>query len=266
MFIDKLKLAWQASNSLVCVGLDPDRDKIPGHIGSERQYFDFCKEIVDATAEFACAFKPQAAHFAAVGREQELADLIAYIKTEHADRVVILDAKRGDIGSTAAYYAEEAYVRYGADTVTLNPYLGEESIAPFLSYEAHGVVVLCRTSNADSDWLQKSDEPPIFERVAARVRDWNTHGQCMLVTGATYPDEIARVRAIVGPDLPFLVPGIGAQGGDLQAVLANGLNESGNGLVISSSRGILYAGDGQDFATQAAHAAQKLRDEINALR
>ena len=266
MFIDKLKDAWQTSHSLVCVGLDPDRDRIPSHIGGERQYFEFCKDIVDATAEFACAFKPQAAHFAAVGREQELADLIAYIKTNHTNRIVILDAKRGDIGSTAEYYAEEAYVRYQADTVTLNPYLGEESIKPFLQYHAQGVVVLCRTSNADSDWLQNSDEPPIFERVAARVRDWNQYGQCMLVTGATYPDEIARVREIVGPDLPLLVPGIGAQGGDLQAVLANGLNESGNGLVISSSRGILYAGDGRDFANLAADAARTLRDQINDLR
>ena len=265
MFIDKLKTAWQQNESLVCVGLDPDKEKIPKHIAAEGQYYEFCKAIVDATAGACCAFKPQFAHFAAAGRESELADLIAYIRTNYPRHVVILDAKRGDIGSTAAYYAEEAYERYGADTVTLNPYLGLESIQPFLDYEDRGVTILCRTSNADSDWLQNSDAPPIFERVARRVNEWNTHGQCMLVTGATYPEELGRVREVVA-DMPLLVPGIGAQGGDLAAVMAHGKTPSGYGLVISSSRGILYAGHGADFAEAANSAAHELRAKINALR
>ncbi len=265
MFVDKLNTAWQKNESLVCVGLDPDAHKIPAHIGQERHFYDFCTAIVDATADACCAFKPQFAHFAAAGRENELADLIRYIRTNHPHHVIILDAKRGDIGSTAAYYAKEAFVRYDADTVTLNPYLGLESIKPFLDYKDRGVTILCRTSNADSDWLQNSDEPPIFERVARRVREWNSTGQCMLVTGATYPEELGRVRTLVA-DMPLLVPGIGAQGGNLAAVLRHGLTESGNGLVISSSRGILYAGRGVDFAEAANTAALQLKAEINTLR
>lgn len=265
MFYDRLKKSWEQYDSLVCVGLDPDEKQIPSHLAPDRLYFDFCRAIVDATADAVCAFKPQAAHFAALGREQELADLIAYIRHNHPDHIVILDAKRGDIGSTAAYYAREAYVRYGADTVTLNPYLGYESIQPFLDYEDRGVVILCRTSNADSDWLQNSDQPPVYERVARRVAEWNTTGQCMLVTGATYPEELGRVRALVG-DLPLLVPGIGAQGGDLAEVMRHGLTRSGSGLVISSSRGILYAGQGTDFADAARAEAEKLKTEINSFR
>lgn len=265
MFYEKLQRSWEQHDSLVCVGLDPDVDRIPSHLASDRVYFDFCRAIVDATADAVCAFKPQAAHFAAHGREQELADLIAYIRTHHPDHIVILDAKRGDIGSTAAYYAREAYIRYGADTVTLNPYLGYESIQPFLQYEEKGVVILCRTSNADSDWLQNADQPPVYERVAKRVAEWNTAKQCMLVTGATYPEELGRVRALVG-DMPLLVPGIGAQGGDLQAVLQHGLTESASGLVISSSRGILYAGEGVDFADAARAEAETLKKDINSLR
>lgn len=265
MFYEKLQQSWDQHDSLVCVGLDPDADRIPKHLSADRLYYDFCRAIVDATADSVCAFKPQAAHFAAHGREQELADLIAYIHARHPRHIVILDAKRGDIGSTAAYYAREAYVRYNADTVTLNPYLGYESIEPFLQYEDKGVVILCRTSNADSDWLQNFDQPPVYERVAQRVAEWNTSNQCMLVTGATYPEELGRVRTLVG-EMPLLVPGIGAQGGDLQAVLRHGLTESGSGLVISSSRGILYAGQGADFADAARAEAEQLKKDINSLR
>jgi orotidine-5'-phosphate decarboxylase len=265
---EKLQHAWKQQNSLLCVGLDPDGDRIPVHLQDQSTpYFEFCRAIVDATAAYACAFKPQAAHFAAVGREGELAQVIEYIRQTYPQHLVILDAKRGDIGSTAAFYAQEAYQRYGADAVTLSPYLGFESVQPYLEYADRGIVVLCRTSNADSDWLQndKQDAVPVYQRVAQRVQEWNTAQQCMLVAGATYPEELGRIRAIVG-DMPLLVPGIGAQGGDLAAVMQHGMDRNGTGLLISSSRGILYAGSGQAFAEGAADAARMLKEQINALR
>ena len=242
-FISKLKKRWDSADSLLCVGLDPQIDRIPEVLRSKHSpYFEFCKEIVDATHEFVCAFKPQAAYFSAVGAEKELEQLISYIKTVYPEIPVILDAKRGDIGSTAALYAQEAYQRYGADAVTVNPYLGFESIEPYMNYSDKGIVVLCRTSNAGSDWLQKSetDSIPVYQRVAQQVAEWNEAEQFVLVTGATYPEELGRVRQIVG-DMPLLVPGIGAQGGDIEAVLKNGLNKESTGLIISSSREILYA-------------------------
>ena len=242
-FISKLKKRWDSADSLLCVGLDPQIDRIPEVLRSKHSpYFEFCKEIVDATHEFVCAFKPQAAYFSAVGAEKELEELISYIKNVYPEIPVILDAKRGDIGSTAALYAQEAYQRYGADAVTVNPYLGFESIEPYMNYSDKGIVVLCRTSNAGSDWLQKSetDSIPVYQRVAQQVAEWNQAEQFILVTGATYPEELGRVRQIVG-DMPLLVPGIGAQGGDIEAVLKNGLNKESTGLIISSSREILYA-------------------------
>lgn len=250
---------------MLCVGLDPDPERMPESVlATPRPYFEFCRAIVDATASHACAFKPQFAHFAAAGREDELADLMAYIRDRHPGVIAILDAKRGDVGSTAAFYAREAFDRYGADAVTVNPYLGYESIAPFLEYREQGIIVLCRTSNADSDWLQarKTRGRPVYLEVAERVAGWNEHGQCMLVTGATYPEELGTIRRVVG-DMPLLVPGIGAQGGDLKAVLAQGVDGHGTGLVISSSRGIIYAAQGDDYADAAARAAEALKREIN---
>ena len=265
---DKLENAWQKQNSLLCVGLDPEDERLPRSMSdTTTPYFDFCRDIVDATAPYACAFKPQAAHFAAVGREDELAAVIAYVRTNYPDLLVVLDAKRGDVGSTARYYAREAYERYDADVVTLSPYLGYESVEPYLEYSDHGVILLCRTSNADSDWLQNSpqDQNPIYQRVAQRVVEWNGGQQCMLVAGATYPEELGRIRQIVG-DMPLLVPGIGAQGGDLLGVMAHGLDNKGTGMLISSSRGILYAERGEKYASAAASAARTLRDEINSYR
>ena len=265
--------AWEHSDSLVCVGLDPDFDRLPNRFrGQEMPYFEFCREVVDATAAHVAAFKPQHAHFAAFGREAELERLIQYIKTEYPQHVVILDAKRGDIGSTAAYYAEEAYVRYGADAVTVNPYLGEESIQPFLAHQDKGIVVLCRTSNADSGWLQNQGEPPLYLRVAERVREWDVDHQCMLVAGATYPEELGKIRSVAG-DVPLLVPGVGAQGGDPEAVLQQGRDADGRGLLISSSRGIIYAfGQGagtalgesaDEFAGWVGNAALELKKILN---
>ncbi len=264
-FYNKIKQAWRAQNSLLCVGLDPDEARIPPQfLAQDEPYFEFCRTIVDATAPFACAFKPQAAHFAAVGRETELAKLIAYISQAYPQIVVILDAKRGDIGSTAAYYAQEAFVRYAADAVTVSPYLGYESVEPYLAYADKGVVVLCRTSNPDSNWLQNDpqDSVPVYQRVASRVAQWNTSQQFLLVAGATYPQELATIRSLIG-DMPLLVPGIGAQGGDLAAVMQYGQDSAGAGLLISSSRGILYAGAGDNAADAAAEAAAELQVEIN---
>lgn len=264
---EKLKTAWAEQNSLVCVGLDPDMGKLPAHLQhSDRPYFEFGRQIIDAVAPHVCAIKPQFAHFAAAGREQELGELFAYMRDVHPNLVTILDAKRGDVGSTAEFYAREAFERYGADAVTLNPYLGFESVAPYLEYADKGLIVLCRTSNPDSDWLQNNpqDTTPVFERVARRVCEWNGKGQCMLVAGATYPEELGRIRELVG-DMPLLVPGIGAQGGDLAAVLHHGADRNGTGLLISSSRGIIYAGNGEDFARAAGRAASDLQEEINSL-
>ena len=180
---------------------------------------------------------------------------------------MILDAKRGDIGSTAALYAKEAFERYGADAVTVNPYLGHDSLAPYFEYSDQGVIVLCRTSNPGGNWIQgvRVGEEPLYLTVAQQVREWDLNDQCMLVTGATYPDELGQVRKTVG-NMPLLVPGVGAQGGDVEAVLKAGVDSSGQGLCISSSRGILYAGSGRDFAEKAGEAAMKLRDEINRYR
>lgn len=264
----KLAVAWQRQNSLLCVGLDPDLERMPDQIAaSKTPYFNFCCAIVDATAEHVCAFKPQFAHFAAQGAEHELAQLITYIKTRYPQIVVILDAKRGDIGSTAEYYAKEAYQRYDADAVTLSPYLGYESVAPYLAYPDRGIVVLCRTSNPDSNWLQNDirDTPPIYQRVAERVAQWNSSGQCMLVAGATFPEELGHIRRLVG-EMPLLVPGIGAQGGNLQAVMSHGLDAQGAGLLISSSRGILYAGGDKGFENAASDAAAELKVSINHCR
>lgn len=268
-FMQSLRQRWQRANSLVCVGLDPEPAKFPAHLqGREDAVFVFCRDIIDATAPFACAFKPQIAHFAALGEEDTLQRLIAHIHLKHTGMPVILDAKRGDIGSTAQNYALEAFGRFGADAVTVNPYLGRDSVQPFLDHTSKGVVILCRTSNPGSSEFQDLlvDGKPLYQRVAERVaRDWNHHGNCLLVIGATWPRELAQVRALVG-EMPFLVPGVGAQGGDVEAVVRNGASADGTGLVISSSRAILYASNGSDFALAASEAAKALRDEINRYR
>lgn len=270
-FIDQIQQGWRDRNSLLCVGLDPDITRLPqqyrdGANRIEDGMLDFCRDIVDATADLVCAFKPQVAYFSALGLENELQRLIAYIHQQHPEVPVILDAKRNDIGDTARLYAQEAFERYGADAVTVNPYLGSESITPFLQYQGKGVIVLCRTSNPDSAWLQQypDEAAPVYLRVARAAHDWNESGNLMLVAGATYPEELGRIRAMVG-DMPLLVPGVGAQGGDLKAVLAQGADGNGDGLVISASRAVLYA-DPQDAAGGARHAAEAFRDEISRLQ
>jgi orotidine-5'-phosphate decarboxylase len=264
--MQSLQQAWTRNNSLVCVGLDPEPSKFPAHLrGNPDAVFEFCRAIVDATADLVCAFKPQIAHFAALRAEDALERLIAHIHEHHPGVPVILDAKRGDIGSTAQHYVTEAFDRYGADAVTLNPYLGRDSAQPFLDRADKGVILLCHTSNPGAADLQDLDVggKPLYQHVAQIIaRDWNSHGNCALVTGATWPEQLGEVRALVG-DMPLLVPGIGAQGGDVEAVVHHGRSSDGGGLLISSSRAILYAGSGGDFAQAARAATQELREAIN---
>ena len=280
-FIQSLNAAWQKNDSLLCVGLDPDPAKFPAHLkGRNDAIFEFCAAIVDATADLACSFKPQIAYFAARRAEDQLEALIAHIHEKHPGIPVILDAKRGDIGSTAEQYAIEAFERYRADAVTVNPYMGRDSVEPWLAYQDKGVILLCRTSNpggSDFQFLKVSSretaqparsnvESALYELVAKKVaKEWNTTGQCALVVGATFPGEIARVREIVG-DLPLLVPGIGAQGGDIEATVNAGKTAVGTGLMINSSRAILYAGKDENFAAAARRVAQETRDAINRYR
>jgi orotidine-5'-phosphate decarboxylase len=216
-----------------------------------------------------CAFlQPQIAHYAAVAAEDQLQDTIRYIRERAPGVPVILDSKRGDIGSTAAKYATEAFGRYAADAVTVNPWLGRDSVEPFLEYADKGVVILCRTSNAGARELQDLEVGGrrLYQVVAEKVaNEWNTRGNCLLVVGATYPEELADIRARTG-DMTFLVPGVGAQGGDVEQAVRSGRRADGRGLVINSSRGILYAGSGEDFAAAARRATLELRAAINAAR
>jgi len=268
-FIATLKRAWQNRDSLVCVGLDPEAERLPRQIAAApAPFLAFNKAIIDATADLVCAYKPQIAHYAAQRAEDELARTIEYIHETHPDVPVILDAKRGDVGNSAERYAIEAFERYRADAVTVNPYLGRDALEPFLKRADKGVIVLCRTSNPGARDLQ--DLPvggrKLFEVVAElTARSWNSRGNCLLVVGATYPAELAAVRAIVG-ELPLLVPGVGAQGGDVAQVVARGQTPDGRGLIISSSRAILYASAGADFASAARAATIQLRDAINSSR
>lgn len=256
---------------MLCVGLDPDIAKFPGQLrGKSDAIFAFCKAIIDATADNCCAFKPQIAYFAALRAEEQLEAICAYLRVTYPQIPIVLDAKRGDIGATAEQYAREAFERYGADAVTVNPYMGFDSVAPYLEWKNRGVIILCRTSNPGGSDLQflNAGGKPIYQHVAQLVAEkWNTNGQCGLVVGATFPDELAQVRRIVG-DMPLLVPGIGAQGGDIQATVNAGKAANGTGMMINSSRAILYAKaeTGEDFAQAARRVALETRDAINRYR
>lgn len=255
------------SATRLCVGLDPEPSRFPGAwAGDASKIYDFCAAIVDATHDLVCAFKPQIAYFAAHRAEDQLERLIAHIHEVAPGVPVILDAKRGDIGSTAEQYAREAFVRYQADAVTLSPFMGFDSVEPYLAYEGKGAILLCRTSNkGGDDWQMQRladvpGQPRLFEHLAFLAEtQWNRNGQLGLVVGATYPGEIARVRELA-PTLPLLVPGVGAQGGDAAAVVqAAGRSAP---LVVNSSRAILYASSGADFADRARAVAQTTRDSL----
>jgi orotidine-5'-phosphate decarboxylase len=274
-FIDMLGAAERQNNSLLCVGLDPEPAKFPDALrGDASKIYDFCAAIVDATADLVIAFKPQIAYFAAHGAEAQLERLMAHMRRTAPHVPVILDAKRGDIGSTAEQYAKEAFERYGADAVTLSPFMGFDSVQPYLKYHGKGAFLLCRTSNPGGDDLQSQrlssieGQPLVYEHIARLAQGpWNLNGQLGLVVGATYPAEIERVRA-VAPTVPLLIPGVGAQGGDAVATVKAGYRRTGDQttapIVVNSSRAVLYASAGADFAVAARAAAQATRDQLRA--
>ncbi len=268
-FKQKLKSAWNKNNSLVCVGLDPDLSRLPETLNNSADaIFNFNKAIIDSTADLVCAYKPQIAYFSAVNAEEQLEKTIHYIQSNYPDIAVILDAKRGDIGSTAEMYAKEAFQRYAADAVTVNPYMGFDSAQAFLKHQERGIIFLCRTSNAGAGDIQDLvvNGEPLYEKIATMItRQWNKNDNCLLVVGATWPSQMAKIRSIVG-DMPLLVPGIGAQGGDIEQIIKAGQTSDGEGLIISSSRAIIYASSGNDFAEAARKETQKLRDSINQYR
>ncbi|HUF98228.1 MAG TPA: orotidine-5'-phosphate decarboxylase [Ilumatobacter sp.] len=259
-----IRESWRRSNSSLCVGLDPDAARMPAPLQGEADaVYRFCVEIVDATADLVCAFKPQFAYFAAQRAEPALERVCTYIRENYPHVTLVLDAKRGDIGSTAEQYALEAFSRYGAHVVTVNPYLGLDSVQPYFEHGA--ILALCRTSNPGGADLQNLAVPhgdgtrPLYMHVADLVaNDWSRFGECGLVVGATYPDELAAVRA-VAPSLPILVPGFGQQGGDAAAAMRAGGTPDGFGLMISSSRAVLYASSGDDFAEAARSVAIESR-------
>lgn len=277
-FTDQLTRAERLHHSLLCVGLDPEPGKFPGAWkGDAGKIFEFCARIVDATKDLVIAFKPQIAYFAAHRAEDQLEQLMAYIKRTAPDVPVILDAKRGDIGSTAEQYAREAFERYQADAVTLSPFMGFDSIEPYLRYPDKGVILLCRTSNpGGNDWQMQRladvpGQPRLFEHLAHLAQtEWNRNGQIGLVVGATFPAEIAKVRELA-PTLPLLIPGVGAQGGDAAATVQAGLRVNAAGdvtgpVIVNSSRAVLYASSGEDFAAAARRVAIATREALNAAR
>jgi orotidine-5'-phosphate decarboxylase len=274
-FIEQLRQAERTNGSLLCVGLDPEPARFPAAMqGDASKIYDFCAAIVDATADLVIAFKPQIAYFAAHGAEAQLERLMAHMRRAAPGVPIILDAKRGDIGSTAEQYAKEAFERYGADCVTLSPFMGFDSLQPYLKYHGKGAFLLCRTSNPGGDDLQNQrlagldGQPTLFEHIASLVQGpWNLNGQLGLVVGATYPEEIERVRK-VAPTVPLLIPGVGAQGGDAVATVKAGYRAA-NGettapIVVNSSRAVLYASSGADFAQAARTAAIATRDQLRA--
>jgi orotidine-5'-phosphate decarboxylase len=263
-FIKKLLAVSRKNRSLLCVGLDPDPKLMP-----KMSIFEFNREIIDATSDLVCAYKPNLAFYEALGIEglRALGKTLAYIPRGIP---TIGDGKRGDIASSSEAYARALFETFGFDAATVNPYLGYDSIAPFIAYADRGIFILCKTSNEGSADFQDSlySKPgatastPLFEMVAQKAKEWNIHGNVGLVVGATYPEQLKKIREIC-PELPFLIPGIGAQGGDLALVVKYGVDAKGEKTVISSSRQILYASKGKDFAEAARREVLRLRDQIN---
>lgn len=275
-FLDQLRRAERQNGSLLCVGLDPDPARFPEHLRGQREsIYDFCAAIVDATADLVIAFKPQIAYFAAHRAEAQLEKLMVHMRSAAPHVPIILDAKRGDIGSTAEQYAIEAFERYGADAVTLSPFMGFDSVVPYLKYHGKGAFLLCRTSNPGGDDFQSqrlagiAGQPTLFEHIAQLAQGpWNLNGQLGLVVGATYPAEIERVRTLA-PTLPLLIPGVGAQGGDAAATVRAGWRNNGHEttapIVVNSSRAILYADAGTGFANAARQEALQTRAALHSV-
>ena len=268
-FRKKLEACWQSSNSLLCVGLDPSWARLPEHLKTDDEpIFNFCKDIVDATHDAVCALKPQIAYFASLGAEEQLEKTLNYVRETYPHIPIILDSKRGDIGSTAEMYAAEAFDRYHADAITVNPYMGQDSAQPYLDRKDKGVILLCRTSNAGAGDIQDLlvEGQPVYEHIANMItQKWDTNNNCCLVVGATWPEQMAKLRDIA-KDMPFLVPGVGAQGGDIEALVKAGQTANGTGLMVNSSRAVIYASDGKNFAGAAREVAIKTRDTINLYR
>jgi orotidine-5'-phosphate decarboxylase len=273
-FLEKLLAAERQSQSLLCVGLDPEPARLPEELRSlpvERAVVRFCHAIIEATAPYVSAFKPNLAFFEVLG-PAGMSALQEVVRAIPAHIPVIADAKRGDVGNTARSYAAAVFETYGFDAVTVNPYLGYDAVAPFLTYREKGVILLCRTTNPSARDFQDllvqegGEQPrPLYEHVARRVLSWNEAGNCGLVVGATYPQELRAIREIC-PDLPILVPGIGAQGGDLEVTVPAAADARGERAIISASRAVLYADPGSHYSAAAASVAQAYRDQINQAR
>jgi len=264
MIIEKYNSRAEKAKSLLCVGLDPDFDKLPQEFkNKDNPQFEFNKWIIDQTAEFVAAYKPNIASYEVRGEAgiKELKMTSDYLKQNHPDIVSICDAKRADIGYTSGLYAQAIFDSLGFDCVTLHPYLGQDSVQPFLDRTDKGCIILCRTSNPGAGEFQdlESGGEKLWKIVAERVsKEWNRNNNCMLVVGATYPTELASIRKIVG-DMTLLIPGIGTQGGSVEEVMKAGINSQKKGLIISSSKAII-------FSVEPATEAKKLRDEINKYR
>jgi orotidine-5'-phosphate decarboxylase len=262
-FAAKIDKAWSHANSMLCVGLDPDRERFPPTFKGPRAIYRFNRMVIDATADLVCAYKPQIAYYSACAAETDLELTIAYIRARAPHALVILDAKRGDIASTAAMYAREAFDRYDADAVTVNPFMGMDCVEPFLERPNRAAILLCKTSNPGSSLIQhqRMGQRLVYETIAELAEQaWKKSGNAMILVGATFVEEMLAIRKIA-PTIPFLVPGIGQQQGDVRKVLENGTDATGRGLVISSSRSITYAGDGGTAAVRAAatETAEKIR-------
>src|SRR5450759_2426143 len=274
-FITKLESCWQRDN-FVCVGLDSDYEQLPDVIKAGRSVedalFHFNREIIDATHDLVCAYKPNAAFYEAQGEAglRALVDTVRHIREMYTQIPVILDAKRADIGSTNLGYAQSAFDYLGVDAITVHPYLGREALAPFLARKEKGIIVLVKTSNPGAGEFQDlpagPQQEPLYMVVARHVaQDWNSNGNCAIVVGATYPDELRRARALVG-DMTILIPGIGAQGGEVAATVKAGQDSRGWGMIINASRSIIFASRGGDFAEAARKATEQLQAEINRYR
>ena len=273
-FLDKLLATSRQQNSLLCVGLDPEPERFPAQLQNmtvAKAVTYFCQGIIEATAPYVCAFKPNLAFFEVLGPKGMyiFQDVLSAIP-EHIP--IIVDAKRGDLGNTARKYATTVFDVYGCDAVTVNPYLGYDSVVPFLAFHEKGVIFLCRSSNPSAHDFQdllvqeeKGQGRPLYEMIAQRVQSWNKAGNCGLVVGATYPQELSTIRSMC-PDMPILIPGVGAQGGDLETSVVAGVDVLGEKAIIAVSRAILYASEDEDYAASAATEARKLRNRMNEVR
>ena len=269
-FNKRLQNSVSDHESLVCVGLDVDKEKMPGFLfeSSPHPYKEFCKQIIDETKDVACAYKLNLAFYEAIGANG-LDVLDTVLKLIPNNSITILDGKRNDIGNTARKYAKAFFEVFGADAITVNPYLGWDGIEPFLSYSDRCSFILCRTSNPsarDFQDLVSESGLTLFLSVAEKIKEWSAKGCCGAVVGATYPDELHCIREVLGDEIPLLIPGIGKQGGDVEKTVRFGTNSQGGQAIINSSRGIIYAGSGEDFAEKAGIAAQELKDQINSFR